>query len=962
VTSSVLPPARSSHHAGAFVLCAALLGIATVLGLERSQDRPRSSPPSPAGADYDEAVRLYVVGHFQEALEAINRASATDGWSAALRALAGWCHLRAGALAAAEAEFRAALKLDAGAVDPHVGLGYVLLRRGSSTEAEDQFHFALRREASNLDAQKGLGLALRDQKKYSDATQAFRDALRLKPGDAEAEGLLQQALAAGDGGREERPRGPATGTAIRVVAQARDGRFFVREGGRFRPLFVKGVNMGVALPGRFPAEFPPDEATYRSFLSAIAGMGANAVRLYTLLPPSFYAALRRHNDAARSAPLWLLQGIWTEPPAGDDYDGDVFVREFRGEIRRVIDAVHGNLDLEARPGHASGMYRADISPHVLGYILGREWEPLSVRTYDGWFAKGHRESFAGAYFTARLEDGATPFEQWLARTMDFAVEYETGNYRQQRPISFVNWPTLDPLRHPTESTAPEEGAFLRAMGEEETAEMIEEYSECEDCVGVDAARIVPTPDARGGIFATYHAYPYYPDFMNLDPGYSRARDSKGPSNFIGYLRDLKTHHGAQPVLIGETGVPSSRGIAHLQPQGWNHGGHTERAQGEIDARLMMDIDEAGLAGGVLFALLDEWFKRNWMVFDFEVPAERKPLWLNVLDPEENYGLLAARPGATSWKVKVDGRAEDWNGVAPLVTRPEGGPERPFKDGYDRARTLRGLAVTSDEAYLYIRLDVDRLDADGDGAPDWGKVAYLIGIDTYDARRGDHRLPITDKAVSPAGLEFCLVLDGAATSRLLVDTPYDLQTKRHHRPYGSVENADGRFMEIKVETNRRRVGRDGTVYPAQQSSRSQLIHGSMDRRDRDSSTLTDWAARTDSNTIEIRLGWGLLNVTDPSSRSVLSDDPDNLKNVGCTRTAGFRFYAAAIKPEGAAGGRTPIEARLADRLPPGDLAQPSDLPMYAWRGWDEPTYHIEKKEGWNILKRAFEALPAHREAP
>src|SRR2546427_6187335 len=205
-------------------------------------------------------------------------------------------------------------------------------------------------------------------------------------------------------GRSRVPRG----------AEAGRGRRRSTRGSGIRaaaPRFVKGVNMGVALPGRFPAEFPPDEATYRSFLSAIAGMGANAVRLYTLLPPSFYAALRRHNDAARSAPLWLLQGIWTEPPAGDDYDGDVFVREFRGEIRRVIDAAHGNLDLEARPGHASGMYRADISPHVLGYILGREWEPLSVRTYDGWFAKGHRESFAGAYFTARLEDGATPFEQ-----------------------------------------------------------------------------------------------------------------------------------------------------------------------------------------------------------------------------------------------------------------------------------------------------------------------------------------------------------------------------------------------------------------------------------------------------------------------------------------------------------------------------------------------------------------------
>ena len=43
---------------------------------------------------------------------------------------------------------------------------------------------------------------------------------------------------------------------------------------------------------------------------------------------------------------------------------------------------------------------------------------------------------------------------------------------------------------------------------------------------------------------------------------------------------------------------------------------------------------------------------------------------------------------------------------------------------------------------------------------------------------------------------------------------------------------GRFVEMKVETNRRRIGRDGTVYPARQSSRSPLLHASMDPRDRD----------------------------------------------------------------------------------------------------------------------------------
>ena len=764
--------------------------------------------------------------------------------------------------------------------------------------------------------------------------------------------------------------GASPGDPIEVVARARDGRFWVpaETGGAarspggtpLRPLFVKGVNMGVALPGRFPAEFPLDGPTYGGWLRDVSEMGGNAVRLYTLLPPAFYAALLSHNRTRGSRPLWLLQGVWTELPEGNDYDGGPFEKGFREEIQRVVDAVHGNLDLPVRPGHASGAWRADVSRFTLGYILGREWEPHSVRTYDARFARADRASFLGDYFTARIEDGATPFEQWLARTMDFTVGYETETYRQQRPVSFASWPTLDPLRHPTESTPAEEAEALGRRGEAEQADMIREYEECEDCVSVDATHIVPTARAQGGGFATYHAYPYYPDFMNQDPGYGRARDSQGPSNYVGYLRDLKRHHGAQPVLIGEVGVPSSRGVAHQQPQGWHHGGHTEREMGEIDARLVRDIHEAGLAGGVLFALLDEWFKRSWLVSEFEQPAVRKPLWLNVLDPEEHYGILATRPGEDGWKVTIDGRPGDWNGVAPLLSRPQGGPERRFGDGHDAARTLRGLSVTSDEAYLYIRLDIDRLDADGDGAPDWGHAAYLIGIDTYDADRGDHRLPISDRATSPAGLEFCVILDGTDTARLLVDTPYDIQ--RHRRPYGSVRNDDGRFMEIRAETNRRRVARDGGIVPALQWNFSPLLHASMDARDRDHSTLADWRVGVDGNFIEVRLGWGLLNVTDPSSRRVLHDGAAARGEVGTVETPGFHFYAAAVDPEGPAGSPTPIPARLADRLPPGDLARPEELPFYTWPAWDRPRYRVERKEAWEILKRGLATIPSGGEAP
>ena len=53
----------------------------------------------------------------------------------------------------------------------------------------------------------------------------------------------------------------------------------------------------------------------------------------------------------------------------------------------------------------------------------------------------------------------------------------------------------------------------------------------------------------------------------------------------------------------------------------HHGGHDERAQATIDVRLTKEIREAGLAGGILFAWIDEWFKHNWVVIDFEILPE-----------------------------------------------------------------------------------------------------------------------------------------------------------------------------------------------------------------------------------------------------------------------------------------------------------------------------------------------------
>src|SRR5438034_10515426 len=85
---------------------------------------------------------------------------------------------------------------------------------------------------------------------------AARLALTVAPGYRDA---LDALLAAGvDSGL---PLPLATRPAAPVVpARALGERFEVRAGDAWRSFYVKGVNLGAALPGKFPSEFPPDDS------------------------------------------------------------------------------------------------------------------------------------------------------------------------------------------------------------------------------------------------------------------------------------------------------------------------------------------------------------------------------------------------------------------------------------------------------------------------------------------------------------------------------------------------------------------------------------------------------------------------------------------------------------------------------------------------------------------------------
>jgi len=825
--------------------------------------------------------------------------------AAARGTTAGWEAYRRGAIVQAATHFAVADSLCPGDHSTQLGLGFVLLRQSQPRSAAERFLRAVASDASDAEAWYGLGLARSRLGRPAAAADAWRRTLRLAPGYEDAE---LQLLALGiDSGLALRPvvRPVDPDLAARTAG---DG-FEIRAGGGWRPFYVKGINLGVALPGHFPSEFPTDDSTYGRWFGLIAGARANAIRVYTILPPAFYRAFKAWNDAHPDRALWLLHGVWTELPPGDDYDAVAWKAPFRAEMRRVVDLVHGHGLIAARPGHAFGRYDADVSDHVLGFIIGREWEPFSIRAYNA--RRRDRTAFAGRFLAL---DRGTPADVWMAEQCDYLLAYEWDTYHAQRPIAYTNWPTLDPLAHPTEPTLEEEQRLRRRYGFPPNPRL-KEYDN--DRESLDAMLVHTSPANLAGYFASYHAYPYYPDFIDLDSAYGAAGSAEGRSHYFGYLRALKQHHAGRPLLIAEYGVPSSRGVSHLQGEGMGHGGHDERAMAEIDARLTREVRAAGAAGGVLFAWLDEWFKHTWVTIDLEAPAERTRLWHNVEDAEQHYGLLGEYAGPAGVTPEPGGDPADWRALPTLA----------------RADSLV-LRIGADPSYLYVALA---------GQPGFDSAGYVVGIDTYRRDRGQFRLP-RNAGSSDVGCEFALVLNDTSDAQLVVAPwynpflgprggmgPTDLDLFYHQAATADRTRRDGAFDSLFVTTNRWRIARSGRTYPARGVNRGRLRYGRAAE-----SSLADWYVDRAAGLVEVRIAWGLLNVTDPSSRHVMVRYRRN-GTFETDVTDGFRFDVVAL-----------------DRSHGGVLARLQPALTYVWPTWEVPTWHERLKPAYAAMRDVWGA--------
>lgn len=834
----------------------------------------------------------------------------------------GWRLYRQDSLAAAGLAFANAVVLCPRAFDAVNGLGYVALRQGRLGAADSIFQAVTRADSTSGDAWAGLAFAASRGGDTATALAAGRRAIAIDSTNADIRRLLDQLAPDWDRAPAIAPTRPRL---LQVAARTNGERFEVASALGWRRFYIRGVNLGVALPGKFPSEFPRDSATYAGWLDTLAAMHANTLRLYTILPPAFYRALKAWNEGHPRQPLWLVHGVWTELPPADDFDDSAWREQFRTEMRHVVDLLHGAANLPARPGHAGGHYDADVSRWTLAYILGREWEPFAVKAFDA--RHPGRAPYPGRFLASA---SAPAMDVWMAAQCDYMLGYEVDRWNAIRPIAYTNWPTLDPLYHPTESTGEEESAW-RAKAGRPTGRSTLEYDN--DAIGLDAMLIRPTAANPAGWFASFHAYPYYPDFLLYDPGYDTTSGPEGRSNYFGYLQALKAHHRGMPLIVAEYGVPSSRGMAHLQPQGWTHGGHDEVAMAAIDARLTREIRDAGLAGGMIFAWMDEWFKKNWLVIDYEIPLENTRQWHNMMDAEQNYGILAMLSGPDATTPVPGGDPGRWSRLESL-SQAEG------TSGISPAR----LRIGSDESYLYLAVELAGLE----GRPfPWDSLGVNIALDSYEPALGQRLLPGAIQAA--IGFEFLARFDSPVSAGLRITPDYNPYVGRSaivdgddfgrfaRRPITITARDDGRFDSLFVITNRSRFARDGRFIAASGYDRGILRFGTER-----ATSLTDWYYDAAAGLLEVRLAWNLINVSDPSTATLLFEKTAG-PEIGTARSDGVR---AGVYLWRKSDGK-PVSTLPA--LVGGARWAAEDFPTWRWPTWETPRWHQRLKPVYDSLR-------------
>lgn len=673
------------------------------------------------------------------------------------------------------------------------------------------------------------------------------------------------------------------------ISWIENNKFVVKKGNKIEKFTIKGVNLGLSLPGTYPTERAIDKKTYLKWFKQIEKLGANTIKLYTIADDEFYAALYEYNKSNKGNPLYLMQGVWIDDEiyttCEDAYEFK-FKKNFLKNTKNTMDAVHGKLEINDLENSGNQNYKYDVSNWVIGYILGVEWESDMISNTDKKHSR--KKQYNGKYI---YTENASPFEICLAKLTDKVLRYESNKYGQSRNFSISNWTITDPFEY----------SYVDKI-------FNEKYSK------LDVENIKTKKNFGSNQFASYHVYPYYPEFDS----YNESDENL----YRKYISKLNSHHKL-PVVISEFGVPSSRGISSYEQNrnlGRNQGNISEEEQGNFIVSMYEDIMKTGSAGAIVFSWQDEWFKRSWNTSK-EVDIENAAFWSDYQTSEQHFGLLSFDPGLEKSKSYTDGDKSEWN-----------------KDDIIQEKEDTSISAKYDEKYLYFMIDLKGKNPENE--------ELFIPIDTIQKLGTKEASKFNIK--SNRCMDFLINIYGKTNVKLYVQDRYE-KTKalysdriyKNSKQKPSTPNKDSQNFEVvkmilserdyylnnkKININKSIKNKinilDKIETEAQVYQTGKFLYGNGNPNSNEFNSLSDYCFGDDF--VEIRIPWRMLNFYNPSSMEINDD-----------------YYE-----------HTDLRSIKIDKIyiGVGKGGEKIDLEILELEGWGKRvTYHERLKESYYILK-------------
>ena len=378
------------------------------------------------------------------------------------------------------------------------------------------------------------------------------------------------------------------------------------------------------------------------------------------------------------------------------------------------------------------------------------------------------------------------------------------------------------------------------------------------CAFVDVENLKTTELVKTGHYASYHVYPYYPDYLSFSDDWTQFGigekgkyiDAHGRLNtYKAYLTMLTNHHSV-PVVISEFGVSTGRGMAQRDRNtNRNQGNTAEHEQGQALIDCWNDIKQSGCNGGCIFTWQDEWFKRTWNTM-YAVDLKRTPYWSDYQTNEQYFGLLSFDPGNEKSVCYVDGDVSEWT---------------------EEDKVIKGsceLSLKYDEKFVY----------------------FLVKKEGFNFKNETLYIPldVTPKSgsnyCSNYGLkfdrdcDFVFVVNGIDNSRILVQERYEAlrstysQNVDNYDTYTSGNVPDknsAKFVPVNMilQTATALIYNDNTA-TAEIYETGKLLYGNANPKSEEFNSLADFYANGDY--IEIKIPWQILNFADPSRMEIHDD--------------------------------------------------------------------------------------------